>query len=340
METTFTYDKQVTGKSFIGRKNEKELLCKVLQQGGNIALYEGPKTGKCSLLKQSLYELALKGFRYKTFEMSLLSIRNGLDFLKKLARLFKYELKDDNIFDEDKITEILSLPLQYAEKSERPVIVILFEFQNILKTDDGELILKVMEKSALDARCSWVWIGSQINGMKQIFEKRKFFHKDFTRVKIQPVTLKEANTFLTKGFLISGKVINPEQVERVYPIFKGNIYYLQHFASICDGLSRGYITDAVIEESILSLLSIHEPRFISTVYDLTEFQTNLLKAILDGQTKFSASEIIDSYNLNSSANVKRLKEALCKKEIVTLNGEDGIKIVDPLFEYWLRTYYF
>jgi hypothetical protein len=73
---------------------------------------------------------------------------------------------------------------------------------------------------------------------------------------------------------------------------------------------------------------------------LTTFQVNLLKAILDGHTKFSASEIIRTYGLNSSANVKRLKDALMKKEIVTFNEKDEPVIIDPLFEYWVRKFYF
>ena len=47
------------------------------------------------------------------------------------------------------------------------------------------------------------------------------------------------------------------------------------------------------------------------------------------------------YSLNSSANVRRLKDALMKKEILTFVGEDAKPVIlDPLFEYWLRNYYF
>ncbi len=90
----------------------------------------------------------------------------------------------------------------------------------------------------------------------------------------------------------------------------------------------------------MSLLSIHEPRFMSMLYDLTDFQIDLLHAVIDGHTKFSAAEVIQSYHLNSSANVKRLKEALCKKEIISFDDNDTAYILDPLFEYWLRKNYF
>ena len=74
--------------------------------------------------------------------------------------------------------------------------------------------------------------------------------------------------------------------------------------------------------------------------DLTTFQVCLLRAIVDGHVKFSSAEVIKRYSLNSSANVRRLKDALCKKEIITFDDEDVPHIIDPLFEYWVTRTYF
>ena len=38
--------------------------------------------------------------------------------------------------------------------------------------------------------------------------------------------------------------------------------------------------------------------------------------------------------------MRRLKDALCKKEIITFNENDDPVVLDPLFEYWLRKYFF
>jgi hypothetical protein len=69
-----------------------------------------------------------------------------------------------------------------------------------------------------------------------------------------------------------------------------------------------------------------------------------LNAVLyeqDGYTKFSTAEVIRKYSLNSSANVRRVKDALMKKEIITFTGTDERPVIlDPLFEYWLRNNYF
>ena len=93
-------------------------------------------------------------------------------------------------------------------------------------------------------------------------------------------------------------------------------------------------------EALKIIISIHEPKFFSMTNNLTDHQMSLVKAILDGEIKFSASDVIEKYGLNSSANVRRVKDALKKKEIITFNEKDEPVILDPLFEYWLRRDYF
>ena len=105
-------------------------------------------------------------------------------------------------------------------------------------------------------------------------------------------------------------------------------------------LSKGYIMEPVLLEALDMLISIHQPRFIAYMEGLTTFQVSLFRAILEGHKKFSSAEVISHYGLNSSANVRRLKDALCKKEIITFDEKDEPVVLDPLFEYWAKKYYF
>ena len=123
-------------------------------------------------------------------------------------------------------------------------------------------------------------------------------------------------------------------------LFRGQMWYLNHFTSICDNLTKGYINEGILMQALKILVSIHEPRFISIVNDLTDHQVSLLKAVMDGVVKFSASDVIEKYRLNSSANVRRVKDALKKKEVLTFNEKDEPVVLDPLFEYWLEKSYF
>jgi hypothetical protein len=74
--------------------------------------------------------------------------------------------------------------------------------------------------------------------------------------------------------------------------------------------------------------------------DLTTHQVNFLRATVDGVVRFSAADVIRKYGLNSSANVKRVKDALMKKEVLQFDENDNPQIIDPLFEYWVKKYFF
>ena len=105
-------------------------------------------------------------------------------------------------------------------------------------------------------------------------------------------------------------------------------------------MTKGNINEGILMEAVRMMLSLHEPRFMRMTDSLTVHQISLLKAVLEGVAKFSATEVIEKYALNSSANVRRVKDALCKKEIVTFNEREEARVLDPLFEHWLRKYYF
>ena len=376
MDTVFTYDRYVTGKSFIGRRAEQEQLADLLTRGANVVVYEPPKTGKTSLLRETFIGMRSSGGDFRTVDLSLMSVRTVEAFAVRLASsligLFastpeeiqalcgrhlggglrfdpeSYARGGDFLSVDGSLTDAglraaLNLPYRLAADFSGKLFVCVFEFQNILLVDDPDHVLQIFEETVRKAPkgpCSWVWIGSMVNAMKDIFEERRYFYKMVTRVALEPISVKEIENHVTKGFLVSGKVIEKELIRDVCAKLRCNIYYINHFAAICDGLSRGYITAPVVEESMLSLIAMHEPRFMAVMNGLTNFQVFLLRAILDGETKFSSSEVIARYGLNSSANVVRLKDALAKKEIVSFLPGGGALILDPLFEYWVRKYFF
>ena len=98
--------------------------------------------------------------------------------------------------------------------------------------------------------------------------------------------------------------------------------------------------EPVLVEALACMVAIYEPRFRDMMDDLTTHQVSLLKAVIDGNTRLSGAETVRKYALNSSANVKRVKEALMKKEIIAFDQREIPYIIDPLFEYWVRKYYF
>ena len=342
---------------------------------------EPPKTGKMSLIQQTLYNMRIAGGAFSVAEFSLLGVRSREAFMLRMGstvlrlncttpeeyatavsswlegthfvfdpRLFASEDKVLSLsWDSDgrDLEAILTLPLRIAKATGKRCFVIISEFQDLGLFPEGEDILRAVD-SVLGAfspeekrLCSFILSGSQVNAMKEIFGRPNLFRRGFEHLPIGPVDTREIIDYIVKGFLVSGKVIERDLLLGVCKLFRQNIWYINHFAAICDSLSKGYIIEATLIEALDMLISIHEPRFVAIMEDLTTYQSGLLKAILEGHQKFSSAEVINRYGLNSSANVKRLKEALCKKEIITFEeSEERPVLLDPLFEYWAKKYYF
>ncbi len=377
MDTAFIYYKPVTGKSNIGRRSEQTVIANMLEQGENIAIYEPAKTGKKSLMQQTFLNMRISGKNFSTAEVPMLQIRSTEEFLLALGSAVihsqattpdeyqsivqgclpdthfvfdqaQYATSDTILslnwsVDENDIRSMLCLPWRLAAVSGRKIYVILEEFQNITFLEGWEKLMKIFEevvRTNQSGLCNFIFLGSAVNAMKYLFEEKVYFHRHVSRVSIGEIESREITDHIVRGFLTSGKVIDRDLMMSVCKRFRNNIWYINHFASICDHLTKGYITDATLQEALDMLISIHEPRFKDMVSDLTGFQVSLLQATLDGCKRFSSAEVIERYHLHSSANVRRLKDALCKKEIITFNENDDPVVLDPLFEYWLRKYFF
>ena len=249
--------------------------------------------------------------------------------------------------DRNDIEQMLSLPQKLAAANGIRYIVVLKEFQNLMNAPEYDDVFKVMETQMKERDrqipypAVFIMTGSMVNAMKYIFEEKRYFWRQVNHVALSQVEQREIIEHLVKGFLSGmGKSFDRNLAMGACELFRSNLWYMNHLASICDALSKGFVTEAMMAGALESMISVHEPRFVNIVNDLTDHQLSLVRAVLDGVMKFSASDVIERYHLNSSANVRRVKDALKKKEVLTFNEKDEPVILDPLFEYWLRKFYF
>lgn len=376
MDKPFVYDNYVTGRSFVGRKTDCNILGNLLEAGEHVVMYDSPKSGKMSVIQQTLFNLRSKGKQFMVIHVNMFNVRTIRDFLIKygtavIRPLFstaeeysevistylegthfafdpeRFAVAEEVVSltggpDADDIEKMFRLPFRLAADKGVTFYVIMEEFQNLMNDDDYERALKIMEKVLAEkaGHVSVIFTGSRVNAMKSIFAERKFFYRQVEYLPLQKVDDAEIAEYIVRGFMISGKVVERELIMGACELFRGQMWYLNHFISICDNLTKGYINEGILLQALKSLISIHEPRFMSIVNDLTDHQLSLLRAVLDGVTRFSASDVIEKYHLNSSANVRRVKDALKKKEVITFNEKDEPVVLDPLFEYWVGKYYF
>lgn len=381
MDTPFIYDKHVTGRYFIGRRSECMILGNLLKAGEHVSIYEPPKTGKMSLVHQTLFNLRNDGHQFIVAFVDMLNVRTLSEFLIKFGtsvmksvastpeeydamvrdyldgthfvfdrvRFMTYEELVSLNWNPDMndVRKMLELPVRIAQVKELPYFVVLKEFQNLMNADEYDDVFKLMEQMMKERDRSnphqavYVMSGAMVNAMKFIFEEKRYFYRQVNHVALMPVDEKEIIEHVVKGFLNGmGKSFDRNLAMGACELFKCNLWYMNHLAAICDALSKGFVTETMMTDALNSMIAVHEPRFISIINDLTDHQLSLLRAVLDGVVKFSASDVIEKYRLNSSANVRRVKDALKKKEVLTFNEKDEPVILDPLFEYWVSNIYF
>jgi hypothetical protein len=249
--------------------------------------------------------------------------------------------------DDNDIARLLELPQKLSMAKGIRYVVVLNEFQNLMNADEYETVFRIMETQMKERdrkaqyQAVFIMMGGMFNAMKLIFDEKRYFYRQVNRVSLSNVDNKDIIEYLVKGFLSGmGKSFDRNLAMGACELFKSNLWYINHLASICDALSKGFITETMMMDALNSMIAVHQIRFMSIVNDLTDHQLSLLRAVLDGVVKFSSSEVIEKYHLNSSANVRRVKDALKKKEVITFNEKDEPLVLDPLFEYWLRQTYF
>ena len=379
MDTPFVYDRYVTGKSFVGRKKECDILANLLDAGEHVVMYEPPKTGKMSLIQQTLMNMRSSGKQFITTHVDLFNVRTLEDFLVKFGSAVmracmttpeqyreavdRYLSSAHYVFDisrfyrdgtivsmnwtpdKEDVKTMMALPQRLAEERGVPFYIVIKEFQMLTWNETCEdalpMIEEVLRERHSKPSASFIMIGSQVNAMKYIFEEKKYFYRQVVHLPLQPIDEREIIEHIVKGFLYGpGKSFDRNLAMGACSLFKCHVWYLNPLSAICDSMSKGFINEGIMVEALNSMLALHEPRFMNLVNDLTDHQLSLMKAILDGVVRLSASEVIEKYHLNSSANVRRVKDALRKKEVITFNEKDEPVILDPLFEYWMTKYYF
>ncbi len=146
--------------------------------------------------------------------------------------------------------------------------------------------------------------------------------------------------FIQKRFRSTGKKITKKQAGRIAFIAKNHPHYVQQLSQLCWFRTKKVFEDNIIDEAVESLVLQLNLLFQSITESLSTTQVNFLKALIDGIEQYSSKDTINTYNLGTSSNVIRIKKALTNKEIIDERIPAKLDILDPIYEIWLRDYYF
>ena len=349
MISYFDWQRTAQGDKFISRADTVKHLAAQIKEKKFSTLYAAPGSGKKSVVERAFHSLKAAQYHVSVVTIDLFNITSEAALCAAYAEAFRKPIEVYNrdalfpiriSFENISLQLAINLPNVVTNYTGENFVVYFKEFQNILKMDGGEKILKLMEKEIEKHQVAYVVTGEQVNAMKDIFENHKFFYRINCNVPLATLDKRESMLYLRNGFLHSGKDLEEETGEALYLTAKGNPLIMNKLAAICDSLAIGYINKRILRSAVDYYFCDNEALYRSTMSNLTGNQVNFVRAVCDGAQKFSSSEVLKKYKLNSSANVFRLKEALAKKEIVTFDAEDRASVIDPMFENWLKERYF
>ena len=85
MDRPFAYDNYVTGKNFVGRKMDCNILGNLLEKGEHVVIYDPPKSGKMSVIQQTLFNMRAMGKQFSVVRVNMFNVRTIEQFLVRFG---------------------------------------------------------------------------------------------------------------------------------------------------------------------------------------------------------------------------------------------------------------
>lgn len=366
----FLFGVATSGENFTDRKAETARLLSNFQHGINTVLISPRRWGKTSLVRK-VAGLA-QSEKLKIVYIDIFSCRSERDFydafasavLKQTSTKFDEWIENIKLFltrvspkisfgpdpmtdfsitleqnpKNDDVDEILNLPEKIAQKKGVNIVVCIDEFQQIAEFKDSKTFQKKLRTFwQLQKSVSYCLFGSKKHLMNELFEKKSFpFYKFGDAVYLPKIRTIDWIEYICSRFRATGKKISEELAEKICHAVANHSSYVQQLAWLVWVQTRESATQQNFEDAYNDIINQNTPLFEKQTENLTTFQLNFLRAIVDGiHTEFTTQEVIQKYNLGSSANVTIVKRALLKKELIEIEKKQ-IFILDPIMIEWLK----
>ncbi len=366
----FTFGVATSGDNFTDREKETSRLLLNFQNGVNTILISPRRWGKTSLV-QKVCALA-KSDNLKIVYLDIFSCRSDNDFynvftsavLKQTsskwnewvenAKLFlsrispKISLGPDPTSDfsislelnpkSEDVNEILQLPEKIAEKKGYKIVICIDEFQQISEFKDSKTFQKRLRTVwQLQKSVSYCLFGSKKHLMNELFEKRSLpFYKFGDSIYLSKISTFNWVEYICERFRTTGKQISREMAERICLMVDNHSSYVQQLAWLVWIHTKEIATEQDFRDAYQDIVDQNTPLFEKQTEGLTTYQMNFLHAVVDGIYKeFTTQDILQKYQLGSSANVSIVKRALIKKELIETEKKETL-ISDPLLAIWLK----
>lgn len=362
--------------SFTDREEEVEELASDMRNGQNVVVYAPRRYGKSSLVLRSselaLADDVLVGYcdlmKTPTKERFAAALAKTIyedmvspvgQVIERASKLFRgLRLKPTMQIDpdagsltfsfdasrrrrtgdiDDTIEKLLELPQEIAGERRRRAVLILDEFQEIVKLDKEfpNLMRAVFQTQP---EVGHVYLGSKRHILDKIFnDKNEPFWRSAKRLEIGMISRDKFAPFVKARFESTNKDITDESLERLLAATGGHPYGTQQLAyTVWELVPTGHFAhDDDIEVALTKVLRGEHNHFSKIWDDATEHQRLLMLALAVEPSGLYSAEYQERNDLESNTHVQRAVTTLMKEEIVGRDEASKYSIIEPFFSAWL-----
>lgn len=370
-EAPFVFGVRVEGDTFTDRKEETNRLKMNFLYGVNTILISPRRMGKTSLVEKvcSLVE----SDTLKIAKIDAFGCRSENDFINAFATAVvratsskweewmenaktflsrfipKISIGQDPLTDfsialeynrANTVTEdILQLPETIAKQKGIKIVICIDEFQQIADFPDSITFQKKLRSVCqLQSNVSYCLYGSKKHMMEKMFQSQSHpFYRFGDLFYLDKISETDWVEYICDRFRVTGKEISRELASEICIVTDRYSSYVQQLAWLVWLRTDKHATKEDVEFGIDRMLDACEPLFIQQTESLSAYQMNFLRALANGvHTGFTRSEILDTYQLGTAANISRLKKALTEKDLIMMTAPKKLEISDPILALWLK----
>lgn len=370
-EAPFVFGVRVEGNTFTDRKEETNRLKMNFLYGVNTILISPRRMGKTSLVEKvcSLVE----SDTLKIAKIDAFGCRSENDFINAFATAVvratsskweewmenaktflsrfipKISIGQDPLTDfsialeynrANTVTEdILQLPETIAKQKGIKIVICIDEFQQIADFPDSITFQKKLRSVwQLQSNVSYCLYGSKKHMMEKMFQSQSHpFYRFGDLFYLDKISETDWVEYICDRFRVTGKEISHELASEICTVTDRYSSYVQQLAWLVWLRTDRHATKEDVEFGIDRMLDACEPLFIQQTESLSAYQMNFLRALANGvHTGFTRSEILDTYQLGTAANISRLKKALTEKDLIMMTAPKKLEISDPILALWLK----
>ena len=370
-EAPFVFGVRVEGETFTDRREETERLKMNFIYGVNTILISPRRMGKTSLADKVCSLVAAP--EVTIARIDAFSCRSEYDFINSFAtavvratsnrweewienaKVFLSRFVPKISFGQDPLNDfsvsleynasnttkedVLALPEKIAEEKGYRIVVCIDEFQQIGDFQDSLTFQKKLRSVwQLQKRVSYCLYGSKKHIMETMFQNHSYpFYRFGDIVYLQKISEEDWVKFICTRFEATGKHISEEIAKEICTLTDRYSSYVQQLSWFVWLKTNDTATEEALRYAVNKLLDSCEPLFIQQTEDLSSYQMNFLRAIIDGvNTGFTQSAVLSKYHLGTAANITRLKKSLTDKDLIMTVAAKRIEMCDPILSLWLR----